>query len=112
VRLFSAIPLLFWVGTAAVAHLAHVWALVPPPVTPVSQASETAIGANPDHAICSAARLLTAQHDPALPLYPPAARIGNVQPSTTEHNAAHSTRFHRQMLSAVRLSGNPPPQRA
>jgi hypothetical protein len=111
VRLFSAIPLLFWVGTAAVAHLAHVWALVPPAISPVSQTSETALGANIDHAICSAARHLTAHHDFSPPLEPPAAITGNIQPSAREREP-YSTRFRDQILSAARLSANPPPQRA
>ena len=111
-RLISAIPLLFWVGTTAVAHLAHVWALVPAAVTPVSQASETAVGANPDHAIGSAARHLTAHHDSAVPLFLPAALTQNVQPSARERSAEHSTLFCQRILAAARLSANPPPQRA
>jgi hypothetical protein len=111
VRLFTAIPLLFWVGTAAVAHLAHVWALVPAAVTPVSQSLEPSLGANSDHAICSAARQLMQHDDLSRPLYSPAAITGNVQPSTRGREA-HSTRFRSQILSAARLSANPPPQRA
>ena len=110
-RLFTAIPLLFWVGTAAVAHLAHVWALVPAAVTPVAQAPEAGSGARADQAVSPGAGQLFAHHEPVFTRQLPAGLAWNVQPPTIAPEFPGS-RLHDLILSAARLSANPPPQRA
>jgi hypothetical protein len=111
VRLFTAIPLLFWVGTAAVAHLAHVWALVPAAVTPVAQAPEAGCDASADQSVCTAASPLFVQGESACRQYLPASLARGTQLLSGVPELP-SRLLHHQILSAARLSANPPPQRA
>jgi hypothetical protein len=111
VRLISAIPLLFWVGTAAVAHLAHVWALVPAAVTPVAQASETALGADVDAAAHAPAGHFFIRPEAAALQPWPDRPVQTAIPASVDAGV-RGPRLEHQILSAARLSGNPPPRRA
>lgn len=112
-RLLTAIPLLFWTSTAAIAHLAVILAAQPCPAVTHARSAEPSVSAATQHtsALSAESRFAAAVYsgvslssrlvfrDPAPLAEQPFAETG-------------SSCLTLRILQAARLSANPPPEQA
>ena len=105
-RLLTAIPLLFWASTSAMAQLAVLWATEPAAAVTHAASRDSALEATAPGDRCA--------HSSPAPIYPPFAidlapaaahRVQPVWPLQPERGSSLPLRI----LTASRLLANPPP---
>lgn len=101
-RLLTAIPLLFWASTAAMAQLAVLWSTVPAAAVTHAAAQDAALqaGHHVDAPPQSHLQFLAIEIAPDYPV-----RTETATPQTPESDVAPVARI----LAASRLLANPPP---
>lgn len=109
VRLLTAIPLLFWVGTAAVAHFVHACAAAPMDFAADLETGDSVIEAVPVQAVALADLGSAYQYDSDTP-----AASGAIQkPAAPAIPLVAGSRTVRiQVFASARLFANPPPSAA